>query len=97
MNLKYHSEASREIDEAFQWYEAQQSGLGLNFVTEAESSVLRLLSFPKLNPEISKGIRRAIMPVFPYGVIYSINGDLIEIYAVAHLHRKPFYWKKRTR
>jgi toxin ParE1/3/4 len=67
MNLKYHMEASREIDEAFQWYEAQQPGLGFNFITEAESSVLRLLNFPNLNLEISKGIRRAILPVFPYG------------------------------
>jgi plasmid stabilization system protein ParE len=97
MKLKYHPEASKEIDEAYNWYEAQQADLGLNFINEAEASVLRLLSFPNLNPEISKGIRRAIMPIFPYGIIYSINGDLIEIYAVAHLHRKPFYWKRRTK
>ena len=97
MKLKYHPEASMEIDEAFHWYETQQSGLGLNFVNEAESSALRLLSFPNMNPEIGKRIRRAIMPVFPYGIIYSINADLIEIYAIAHLHRKPFYWKKRIK
>ena len=96
MKIRYHAEASKEVDEAFEWYESQQVGLGLKFVEEAEATIHRILHFPQLHSTILKELRRAILPVFPYGVIYSISEDSIEVYAIAHLHRKPFYWKKRT-
>jgi hypothetical protein len=32
---------------------------------------------------------------FPYGVIYRLSGDTVEIVAVMHLSRKPGYWKHR--
>jgi hypothetical protein len=97
MNIRVHPEASKEISEAVQWYESQQTGLGINFAGDTEAAIYRLADFPNLNPEISKGIRRAIVPVFPYGIIYSVHKEYIEVYAVAHLHRKPFYWKKRAK
>jgi hypothetical protein len=95
MNIRYHPEASKEIDEAFEWYESQRSGLGLKFINEAETTIHRILNFPKLHPLVFKNLRRGILPIFPYGVIYSIDGGSIEVYAIAHLHRMPFYWKKR--
>ena len=96
MNIRYHAEASIEIDEAFKWYESQKAGLGLKFIDMAVTTVHRILNFPQLHPLISKNLRRAILPIFPYGVIYSIDNDTIEVYALAHLHRQPYYWKKRT-
>lgn len=95
MNIRYHPEASREIDEAFEWYESQNAGLGLKFIEEAETTVHRILNFPELHPTVFKNLRRAILPIFPYGVIYSTGEDSIEVYAIAHLHRLPLYWKKR--
>jgi hypothetical protein len=95
MILKYHPEASNELDEAFRWYEIEQTGLGKKFVQEVEFSIIRIRNFPRANPHIIKDIRRALLPMFPYGVMYSAGNDIIEIYAIAHLHRKPFYWKKR--
>src|SRR5690349_8893400 len=96
MKIRYHPEASKEIDEAFEWYESQKVGLGLKFINEAESAIQRILNFPELHPMVIKSHRRAILPTFPYGVIYSIEADAIEVYAIAHLHRMPFYRKKRT-
>lgn len=95
MRIQYHPEVSTEIDEAFDWYESQKSGLGRNFIEDAENTVHRILNFPELHPVIAKNLRRAILPVFPYGIIYSVEEDIIKVYAVAHLHRLPRYWKKR--
>jgi plasmid stabilization system protein ParE len=97
MNIQLHPEAAKEVAEAVRWYEEQQPGLGQIFASDAEAAIYRLAEFPYLNPEIKKGIRRAIIPVFPYGIIYSIHEENIEVYAVAHLHRRPFYWKKRIK
>ena len=97
MNFKLHPEASTEIQEAVIWYEEQQSGLGKRFASEAETTIYRIAHFPEINSEMVKNIRRAIVPGFPYGIIYSTGKDLVEVYAVAHLHRRPFYWKSRTK
>jgi hypothetical protein len=32
---------------------------------------------------------------FPFGVIYSVEGQDVIVIAVAHLHRKPGYWTSR--
>ena len=95
MSIVLHPEASIEVSEATQWYEEQQEGLGRRFALEAEAAIYRIAEFPHANTEIDKGFRRAIMPGFPYGIFYAIWKDGIEVVAVAHLHRKPFYWKKR--
>ena len=42
-------------------------------------------------------IRRALVKQFPYGVIYSEEQQEILIIAVMHLHRKPEYWRNRTK
>ncbi|WP_424204564.1 hypothetical protein [Sulfuricaulis sp.] len=36
------------------------------------------------------------MAHFPYGIIYRVRFDVIEIIAVMHLRRSPGYWKQRT-
>ena len=97
MNITLHPEASKEVAEAVHWYEEQQQGLGKSFAHEAESAIYRLAEYPNLNTEIGKGIRRAMIPVFPYGIIYKTHEENLTVYAVAHLHRKPFYWKKRLK
>jgi hypothetical protein len=33
--------------------------------------------------------------VFPYRLIYRVEGEEIRIYAVAHVRRKPGYWRRR--
>lgn len=39
--------------------------------------------------------RIASVPEFKYGVVYTETDDTIFVIAVAHLHRRPEYWKHR--
>jgi toxin ParE2 len=32
---------------------------------------------------------------FPYSVIYALENDELVVLAIAHQHRKPFYWRDR--
>lgn len=95
MILKYHFAASAEFDDAVEWYEPQKPGLGLAFAQEVELTVKRVQNFPLSNAAIERDFRRAVATTFPYGVFYKIKGDAVEIYAISHLHRKPFHWSKR--
>ncbi len=95
MKIIFYADASTELGEINQWYEDQQLGLGHRFTEEIKISIGRIRNFPYIGSILIKDIRKIIIPNFPYGIIYSVTNDSIEIYAIAHLHRKPYYWKKR--
>ena len=93
--VNYHPLATQELDDAFTYYEAQQKGLGLTFVQAVLTTEKRISHFPVAWQALSKNSRRALVSRFPYGLIYHIGDHNITIIAVAHLHRKPFFWEGR--
>jgi plasmid stabilization system protein ParE len=95
VNVVLGDAAKIELEGAIEWYEIQQEGLGKRFASAFHSAVSVIKGYPSLNTELAKNIRRAIVKEFPYGIIYSVKSDFIEIIAVAHLHRKPMYWVYR--
>ncbi len=97
MTLRFLEAARRELDEAFAWYESQSPGLGDDFIAEANQTLQRIQEAPDLYRPFADQMRRALLKRFPYGVIFGIDeaNDLILILAVAHLHRKPYYWRGR--
>ncbi len=83
------------MNESALFYEGRSEGLGLDFLEEVEQTVASILAYPKSGPVISQNIRRRIVRRFPFGVLYALQGDQIVIVAVAHLKRRPHYWKVR--
>jgi len=95
MKIVFLSVAELELVSAIQYYEEKEVGLGLRFYAEIKSTLNRILTYPQAWRMLSLNTRRCRTKVFPYGVIYEIRTDEILIIAVAHLHRKPEYWKGR--
>lgn len=95
MNYSFHSEAEEEFLNAIDYYEEHKFGLGSEFAIEVHSTIENIISFPTAWPLLEYDIRRSLTQRFPYGIIYSIEKDLIFILAVMHLHREPEYWKSR--
>ena len=54
-----------------------------------------LADLDKPDPEIEPGVRRCLLARFPYGLIYGLDGEMLVVVAVAHLHREPRYWVDR--
>ena len=90
--LKISGRAVREIGEARDWYEARSLGLGSEFESALELQLRRLEQTPELYAEIVTGVRRALLPRFPYGVFFVIRGDLVYLLAVIHNVRNPKRW-----
>jgi plasmid stabilization system protein ParE len=90
--------ASDELMEAVQWYETRRTGLGAEFF----DAILDTLAVIETSPEIGTSIstegrtRRALVAGFPYQVVYRLGPTEIVIVAIAHLKRRPGYWKSRT-
>ena len=89
--------AQIEFDEAINFYNQQREGLGHEFAAEVLNTINRILRYPEAWNKLSKRTRRCRTKRFPYGVIYQIRGDRVLIVAVAHLRRKPRYWRNRLR
>ena len=66
-----------------------------SFVTRRET-VRRIKEFPEAWQPLGGSIRRCQIRRFPYGLIYEPSVSEIVIIAVAHLHRKPEYWRLRV-
>jgi len=95
MKIEIHELAALEFDEAIEWYELQSKGLGKRF----KNSVTDQLKKVKQNPDWflieAENIYKAYIPKFPYKVVYTIDKERIIVWAIAHMHRKPWYWQSR--
>ncbi|MEK6726225.1 MAG: type II toxin-antitoxin system RelE/ParE family toxin [Deltaproteobacteria bacterium] len=96
MKYSFHDEAEKELNDAIDYYNECQNGLGYEFVEEV-SSIQNILLFPHAWAPLSQNTRRCMTNRFPYGVIYQITANEIFIIAVMQLNREPGYWKNREK
>ena len=98
MNLPvvFRLEARAEFDEAFDWYEQQQAGFGLNFLDCVADVLARIESMPESYEMIFEDVRRAVVRRFPYSIFYRIETDQIVVLAVFHGKRDPKIWQSRV-
>src|SRR5205809_7483786 len=87
--LKVSARAVREIGEAYEWYEEQLHGLGSEFLDALDTQLRVITQTPLLFSEIRRGIRRMVIPHFPFGVLYASKGVVVSVLAVVHTARNP--------
>jgi plasmid stabilization system protein ParE len=89
-------EARAEFDEAFDWYEQQRPGLGLDFAAQVQEVLDRISATPELYAQVFEDVRRAVVQRFPYAVFYKIELPQVVVLAVFHGRRDPKSWQART-
>jgi plasmid stabilization system protein ParE len=96
MKIIIEPAALAEFDDSQKFYRTHASSrIAAAFVSEIESSIERLRSYPELGNAVSKRLRRLPLQKFPYSLIYHFNSDVLTIVAVAPQRRRPGYWAKR--
>lgn len=93
--LDFHLEAEAEFDEALLWYQSQREGLEEEFYEEYLAVEKRIEENPYQFSAVLENIRRANFSRFPYSVFFSIEGEIVFIYAVFHQKRDPGVWMER--
>lgn len=81
-----------ELFDTIDYYELESIGLGKLFYNEVAKAIERIIYYPEVWAKEHKEIRKCLIRKFPYKVLYSIEKDFILVLAIAHQHRKPFYW-----
>ncbi len=95
VRVEYVAEASRELDEAFDWYLEHSLAAAEAFLAEIDHGIRLIRRTPRLWPQFESRTRRYVLRKFPYSIIFREADDLIEVVGVAHQKRKPGYWSKR--
>lgn len=95
MKIKIHEFAAAELDEAIKWYEFQFEGLGKAFKKAVRSQIRKVADNPTWFLKENENIYKAYIPKFPYKVLFTASKTEVIIWAIAHLHREPKYWKSR--
>ena len=97
MKLLFDPEALLEAQNAAMFYEESQPGLGKAFLASVEAAAAEIARRPTMWRPFKGRFRRYLIQRFPYGLIYSIDGNTIYVAATMHLKRKPGYWTARAR
>ena len=73
----------------------QVSELGSAFLEALDAQLTAIAQSPKLYAETQRGIRRALLSRFPYGVFYASKDGIVSILGVVHTSRHPRRWPRR--
>jgi plasmid stabilization system protein ParE len=88
---RYFAEAEAKLNEAAQFYENRQPGLGADFLQTIGKALDSIEQHPRRWPLFSGPVRRCLVSRFPYGIVYvDYHGEIIVV-AIAHLSRHPTY------
>ena len=90
-----HETAEVEINEAADFYDLEDPGLGSVFIDEVQRAIERISQFPDAAPLVRGRVRKKPLVKFPYSLVYSVRPDEVRLLAVAHQKRRPFYWRGR--
>ena len=93
--LVFRSQVRDELDEAYNWYEYQQSGLGEEFLDCIDEKLNAICLLPESYPVVYRDVRRAVVKRFPYAIYYRIISSRIVVTAVFHSSKNPKGWQKR--
>ena len=85
--LKNHRLVSADFQSAYDWYEEECPGLGLEFAAEFRHAYRKLRQGPLLYAVRFCGIRRLNLNRFPHGIFYFVKPEEIRVLAVLHASR----------
>ena len=76
-------------ENAYQWYEEQQTGLGDLFMSELDSCYDKIEVWPISDNIIRKDFRQIVLKRFPFVIVYKIVQERVVVYSVFHTSRNP--------
>jgi plasmid stabilization system protein ParE len=89
-------EAQAEFDEAYDYYESRQAGLGEAFADAVQVVLDRIAKMPRMHQVVFQDIRRGVVRGYPYCVYYREEPTRVRVLSVFHTSRDPAVWQARV-
>jgi plasmid stabilization system protein ParE len=93
--LRLHPEAGLDLLEGLGFYLTRSEVVAERFVTDVESALRLISEAPERWPLYRAGARRFLMSAFPHSIVDRATDTEIQVFAVAHAKRRPFYRSRR--
>ncbi|OCR00548.1 recombinase [Oscillatoriales cyanobacterium USR001] len=88
-NLIILPEAEQDVAEGYVWHEAQELGLGEEFLHCVDACIQFIRRNPQMYRLVHESYRRAVVRRFPYVIFYEYLENTIIIYSVFHCSQDP--------
>jgi plasmid stabilization system protein ParE len=95
--FEYHPEAIIEAHRAFHWYDERSKNAAEGFWKELRRARQLVSDQPESWMPYLHGTRCFKFDKYPYALVYIERGTRVIGIAVAHLKRRPGYWRKRLK
>ena len=90
MKIRFASRALREINEMADYYLEHSPQGGVKVERAIKMRLRHLRTSPLLGRQVGEeGVRRLVVPKYPYKIFYRIEDDTIEVLSVFHTSRDP--------
>src|SRR4051812_28342001 len=89
-------EASQDVEEARDYLETQQTGLGQTFLDRLNETLIGMGAMPQMYGVVWRNVRAARLRRFTYVVYYRVHADRVEVLAVMHGSRHASAWRSRA-
>jgi plasmid stabilization system protein ParE len=96
LSVRLLPEARAEFNQATNWYEEKRANLGRTFVAGIREVLNQIAAEPQRHAAVYLDIRKALVPKFPYVILYREEPNEIVVISVFHTSRDPSLWKTRV-
>jgi toxin ParE1/3/4 len=94
---RFLAEAEAELHADVDYFDAQSPGLGDRFADDVDAAISSVREYPESGRRIGRYVRKRVLRVFKYNLLWVNHEDEIVIVAIAPHRRRPGYWRSRLR
>ena len=88
-------DAMSDIEASVEWYNMQSPGLGTRFGKQVSQQINSLKNNPEAYGVRYLNVRCMLVKKFPFLVHFTIDNNMVGVFAVFHASRNPMIWAKR--
>lgn len=89
MIIKILDSAKKDLEAGYEFYEAQELGIGDYFLNSLYSDIDSLIIYNGIHPIRANGYYCLLSRVFPFAIYYKIEKSIIYIHAVLDCRSNP--------
>jgi plasmid stabilization system protein ParE len=98
MTFEFLHPASREFEEALDWYAERSARAAEGFRATVRDAIHRAMENPtSAGFLVGKRSRKILLDPYRYGLIYFVHGEYLYIVAIVPNRKPPRYWTRRIK
>jgi plasmid stabilization system protein ParE len=97
IKVQISEDALQDLNDGFLFYEAQATGLGDYFAACLKADIEGLRISAGVHRVVYEDYHRLLSRVFPYGIFYTLSGEVAVIWAIIDLRRDPVWIREHLK